>query len=460
MGQGMGEAEIRRHIEGAATDCIFFQRILPPHQSKKVNSYFGGQPRLPTEFAWPTEDGVECDGSAFPIALTFIGQIDLSEIPRAPGRPGLLPDRGTLFFFFNSLWCDATLDNESPGLSRVLFYPGETASLPTRTEPDNLISCYGDEAGTHYPWLKYTRTGPYQYPRSFPLWPVEVHNVTGYNDDSPSLQSIDEAEQRDAHSVWWDMLFSMQAERLTEVFGRPVVRNLFCTEMKKLIRLSDGRPEIHFPDGFPFNWLCVEMIAGNLIAEINRRREWKRLPVEFHPFADELAQQAMIWVERARAMGRFTPLGPTERTELQAWCETVVNSSTDSTDDPRHWLHLKESIEGSYLRAPAITLAESREASALVPQWYVETQRWQHRVYIDENADNPEELLLSLVEHRMLGSFPNSGESPSPKHVLLMRFDSDFGLNWVWGDLGSMSFWIAKDDLEARKFENIICRMD
>jgi uncharacterized protein YwqG len=453
----MTDAEIRHYIERMATDCVLFQRIFPPQHHKDVNSYFGGQPRLPHEIEWPVVEGLDANGDRLPMALTFIAQIDLSELPRTP-QFVVLPHFGTLFFFFNSLWCDATLDNESPGLGRVLYYSGETNSIPMRPEPDNLISCYGAEARTHYGWLRHTCSDLYQYPRSFARWPVKAHVTTGFNDVPPLCPHLGESEKSRVHSAWWDMLFELQAERLTEVFGRPVAINRYCKELDKLIEAEAGRRQVLFPDGFPFNWFCVEMIAGNLISEAHELRDWKRLPAELDSVADALEQEAASWVKQSRTLGRFVGLSAAERDDFRFWCESFVNASVGSTDDPRHWYYLEKSITKAYLEAPQYSLAESCAAASLIPEWYLKCQKWQHCVFLDDRASNAEDLLLDLAEHRMLGRFPKAPESPSANHVLLARFDSDVGMNWCWGDLGSMRFWIAQADLEAGRFENaIVC---
>jgi uncharacterized protein YwqG len=40
---------------------------------------------------------------------------------------------------------------------------------------------------------------------------------------------------------------------------------------------------------------------------------------------------------------------------------------------------------------------------------------------------------------------------------LLLQLDSDDNLDWMWGDLGRLYFWIRKQDLEKHDFSNVWC---
>jgi len=449
----IGPKHICEHIEGMATHCVLFERVSHPLRSKDVNSYFGGQPRIPPGLKWP-EWSDSC-GSA--LALTFIAQIDLSEIPRTP-KLNALPRSGTLFFFFNPKWSDASLDNESQGLGCVLYCSDDTRLLPEHVEPENLIACYGDQSYSEYEWLAHTRSDLHQYPRSFPKWPVKAHLVTGYRDQPPSFPHLDKGLQSDAHSIWWDMLFEMQVARLTEVFGPPVVKNRSCKELEKLCERVNGRFQLRLPEEFPFNWLCVEMISGNLIYDICRRRSRNSLPVKFDSVADDLMKGAQSWVRHARAKWRFSGLDSLERSEFTSWCEAIINASDSENNDPRHWVHFDKAIRAAYLKGPSLSRGFSTDAAARIPEWYMRDQKWQDSVFLDDGASNPEDILLDLVEHRMLGSFPKCPDGPTPKHLLLAKFDSDFGMNWCWGDCGSINFWIEEKDLLAARFENVMVR--
>lgn len=58
-----------------------------------------------------------------------------------------------------------------------------------------------------------------------------------------------------------------------------------------------------------------------------------------------------------------------------------------------------------------------------------------------------------MIQHRMLGA---TTDGPDRDHVLLMQFDSDKGMDWMWCDVGVVQFWIKKADLAALHFDDVI----
>jgi uncharacterized protein YwqG len=45
-------------------------------------------------------------------------------------------------------------------------------------------------------------------------------------------------------------------------------------------------------------------------------------------------------------------------------------------------------------------------------------------------------------------------ESGGKDWILLLQLDSDDNTEMMWGDSGMLYFWIKKEDLKKRKFEN------
>jgi hypothetical protein len=96
-------------------------------------SRVGGVPDLPPGVAWPTYDGKP---------VTFVAQIDLSELPREVGA--LLPAEGWLYAFYD---IDASVPAET---GQVIYYRGERASLRRADWP----------AGAAHPDDPRNKTGP------------------------------------------------------------------------------------------------------------------------------------------------------------------------------------------------------------------------------------------------------------------------------------------------------------
>lgn len=59
--------------------------------STVTKSFLGGVPRLPQDLAWPERNGSP---------MSFLAQIDLASLPTLDG-PNNLPNKGTLFFFYD-----------------------------------------------------------------------------------------------------------------------------------------------------------------------------------------------------------------------------------------------------------------------------------------------------------------------------------------------------------------------
>lgn len=126
------------HFADKRRTRLIIHRASTPSPNDASTSYFGGLPRLPPEFAWPTvprrqEDG---DGDG-PVVPTFIAQIDLSTLPFWRGRE-LFPDTGTIYVFCNTQFCDV-----GDPYCRILYYKGSSATLPERPPPPGLMRVGG-----------------------------------------------------------------------------------------------------------------------------------------------------------------------------------------------------------------------------------------------------------------------------------------------------------------------------
>jgi len=41
-----------------------------------------------------------------------------------------------------------------------------------------------------------------------------------------------------------------------------------------------------------------------------------------------------------------------------------------------------------------------------------------------------------------------------------MQFDTDYGMDWMWGDCGVLQYWITPQDLKARRFDRVIVTLE
>ena len=74
-------------------EAIVFNPVYPPRHDHRELTYFGGYPTLSRKLAWPL-------GPETGQPITFLGQVDLSKLPRIPKNA--LPSKGVLHFFGNN----------------------------------------------------------------------------------------------------------------------------------------------------------------------------------------------------------------------------------------------------------------------------------------------------------------------------------------------------------------------
>jgi uncharacterized protein YwqG len=78
--------------------------------------------------------------------------------------------------------------------------------------------------------------------------------------------------------------------------------------------------------------------------------------------------------------------------------------------------------------------------------------RWKHAPLLDDAASH------RPVRYQLLGKGTMVQYAPwelRESHVLLMQFDTDYGMDWMWGDYGVLQYWITPEDLAARRFDRV-----
>src|SRR5262245_21084793 len=136
----MTQAE-REQLEASARLAVLVRRSdLPVPLSHPARSFFGGLPKLPLEFDWPRAK-VRAGEGMETAALTFIAQIDMSELPTAKAASPL-PQAGTLYFF-----CSSIFEGEATPPCRVLYYARSAGELPERMPPSDLMPLAGSDSG-------------------------------------------------------------------------------------------------------------------------------------------------------------------------------------------------------------------------------------------------------------------------------------------------------------------------
>ncbi|WP_354230550.1 DUF1963 domain-containing protein [Bradyrhizobium sp. F1.4.3] len=166
----------RDELEESALPAVLVRRSdLPVPLTHPARSFFGGLPRLPPQFEWPTAE-VRANVELERVALTFVAQIDLAEVPGAKWSP--LPKRGTLYFF-----CSSVFVGEGRPPCRVLYSPKDGGAYPERAPPPDLMPLVGTDGDAQVKWLDPTldfhSKVEFKYPLSFRLF-RDFYSPRGY----------------------------------------------------------------------------------------------------------------------------------------------------------------------------------------------------------------------------------------------------------------------------------------
>ena len=117
--QRTGLARIADAVKARSQKSI---RLRIVGRSAGATTRFGGRPNLPREFAWPVRR------RGWP--LSFIAQLDLSQLPMIPGLP--LPRYGALYFFFDADDKPWGYDPKDDDASCVMYSPSQLSENKIR----------------------------------------------------------------------------------------------------------------------------------------------------------------------------------------------------------------------------------------------------------------------------------------------------------------------------------------
>src|SRR4051812_34215078 len=137
-----------------------------------------------------------------------------------------------------------------------MFWPGDSASCAEHEEPVSLRPCYGDDAHSHFKWLKIAKTRDRSFPRSFTKWAVRPVVVETYGARYPDVKApfkvINEFGRLNR---------KMQEDRLGAAFPDGVESHAPWRSVPR--GAWRGGP------GFPYAWVCIEIFAGAMLENID-----------------------------------------------------------------------------------------------------------------------------------------------------------------------------------------------
>ena len=386
-------------ILATAKPAILVQRAdLAVTLDHPGRSYLGGMPRLPADMPWPEIEKHER------VALTFLAQIDLAELPVLESSP--LPRSGTLYFF-----ADTNDDAPEPTACRVLFYAGDTARVPIRELPANLGA--GGNGGGPWPWLPedsvWARTG-FRYPLSFTAFDsYRDYTVEPGANHPPGRNRV--AFERLMHAQY--------ARR----FGGPATAPREPWQI-----LSQDRDE------WPFAWIAIEYGARALAHAAERAAP--------HGSADgaaafrKIVDTCAAWIERAAREEPCTTCDAPLRAEfLREWRALAGQSEATGR---RLWLQV-----GDIVFAACQTCASHGRPEVIPP------------IYRDALARHNGASLD--FPHQLLGHGQKVQWAPIgyDQHVLLLQLLGDAGLGWHPGGSCAVQFWVDPAAAARAEFDHV-----
>lgn len=421
----MDQSDIDALMEQNRQPAIMLHRFYPPGKIPEANSCLGGLPALPPGTDWPRT------GKGVP--MHFLAQIDCAELPP---NGGVLPGEGVLFFFAR---IDDEMDwgyDDPQGAGRVIFAPAAGNSrVPA---PDGLPSIQGGHGAYERDFVL-----PGEAPFTvYPRWPVVGLPIQSW----PDYEAFPNHWEKDLGD-YQNSVFRGRAAEAARATGLPV---------KTGIEPNWGNdPSVHRSDAaarlpsdeerpFPQAWVMVDRIARYLANNVREKRERELNKGPGAPSYNDPARLQVIydasakWTEAAAIGGLGTALGDEGCRLFNDWLTALAK---DDSADIRFSVGIAIG-EGMY---SAIQFAaDSAQAAALIPPRY-----------FDELKER--NMAIGSSCHQMLGNAGSSQEARSVERdeVLLLHLISDYGVNFMFCDVGEAEFWINRKDLAARRFDKV-----
>jgi Domain of unknown function (DUF1963) len=414
----------REFMEGERSAVLVRRSDLPVPLKHPARSYFGGLPKLPPGFDWPRAEGVEED----PVALTFIAQIDLTEVPNVERRR-LLPKTGTLYFF-----CSSVFEGEGAPPCRVLYHAAKTDALPERAPPPDLMPLAGNGGDYQVKWLDprsdFHSKVEFKYPISF--LPFR---------DIPAQHGPAEGELR--------------IEALCEVLGRGEP-----DEPDLLLNRDVGN---YAKDvNWPFNWLLITNVARSVLCHV-------RYDLEPSPYREPLNGEtrgtlqnldalANGWLERAKRKPALENVDAEAKKAFRAWWIDVALTFEKMRGQVWTYdLEIREDLRNAINHTIRFMAATGEQALVRAPLIYVENIKRRNHWTIPSGDDGQSGFFRTAI-HQMLGHGSSWQDAPLEHcdDVLLLQVQGDDAFfNWHTNCGCVLHFWIGHDALSKLDFSEV-----
>ncbi|MDF0520459.1 DUF1963 domain-containing protein [Bradyrhizobium yuanmingense] len=278
----------RDELEETARPAVLVRRSdLPVPLTHPARSFFGGLPRLPPQLEWPTAE-VRANKTLETVALTFVAQIDLADVPGSGWSP--LPKRGTLYFF-----CSSVFVGEGHPPCRVLYSPTGGGAYPDREPPPNLMPLGGTDGESQVRWLD-------------PV--LDFHSKVEFKYPLSFLPFLDFYFLEDA--VGGELMI----EELCRTLGTGVQHESDLLQFRTAA-------EYEKDEDWPFNWLLISLVVRSVLAHVSRdlTRGYYGKPPTDEAAAElkRLRAGAIGWLERCRGLTPMDDVDPEMKASFRSW---------------------------------------------------------------------------------------------------------------------------------------------
>lgn len=427
----MGRPE-RDELEETALPAVLIRRSdLPVPLAHPARSFFGGLPKLPPQFEWPTAE-VTANVTPETVAITFVAQIDLAEVPGSGWSP--LPKRGTLYFF-----CSSVFVGEGRPPCRVLYSPTDGSEYPDRAPPPNLMPLAGSDGDAQVKWLDpaldFHSKVEFKYPLSFQL----IRDFYFHKDD-----------------VGGELMIEELCKALGP--GEPKERDLLQFRTAA---------EYEKDEDWPFNWLLIAYVVRSVLSHVLRDL---KLGYYDKPLADEaivelkrLHAGAIGWLERCRALTPMDDVDPDTKMAFRSWWFDVVQTYKKMDGRVRTYTSALAADLGHAINHTIRCMAaQDADASDDAPLSYVANLERQNR-WKAPTAEDGKRRHFDTALHQMLGygSGPQDATEEHLEDVLLLQIQGELAfLDWH-SDIGCvLHFWIDRDALARVDFSQVVATLE
>lgn len=418
----------REELEESALPAVLVRRSdLPVALTHPARSFIGGLPRLPPELEWPTAQ-VKANVELETVALTFVAQIDLAEVPGSGWSP--LPKRGTLFFFCSSVFVD-----EGHPPCRVLYSPEDGGAYPDRAPPPDLMPLAGMNGDAQVKWLDPTldfhSRVEFKYPLSF-----------------QTFRDFYFREDRDGGEL--------MVEELCKALGPGEPKQPDLLQFR-------GAAEYEKDEHWPFNWLLITYVVRSVLSRVLR----DLTPGPYgKPLTDECAVElkrlragAIGWLERCRALTPMDDVDADIKAAFRTWWFDVVRSYEKmdrqvSTSTSAIAKDLGKAINHT------IRCMATQDVGTLdeVPLSYLDNLARQNHWKAPAVRDGQYRHFSTAI-HQMLGygSGPQDATEVHLEDMLLLQIQGDLAFFDWHSRIGCvLHFWIDREALAQLDFSRVV----